>query len=264
MEGFPSFAERVRMVSRAGAAAVIGIMAPGFPMDSVRAAANGAEIFDPNVAPLYGAMSWEGAATLAHAGGRDMASLLNEQPGSSFRPVPLSLRAQFAADTPQRRFASSNVIGRVAGSGDHREAVLLLAHWDGLGLCRPAGQPDRICNGAVDNASGVASLIEMADRLARGPRSARDVLFLATTSEESGLLGAEYFGRNPPIPAANVVAALNIDSPAIAPAGTPVAVVGGHARDGAGRSVGSRSAQAAASTSTGRRTGWRIDRMGSR
>jgi Peptidase family M28 len=228
IEDFPTFAERVRMVSRAGAAAVIGIMEPGFPMARVREAAAGTvEIVDPDVAPLYGAMSWEGAAALVRAAGRDLEGLLNEQPGSSFRSVMLAVRARITADANSRRFESSNIVGRIRGTGGGNEAVLLLAHWDHLGLCRPTGAPDRLCNGAVDNASGVATLIEAADRLARGPRPVRDILILATTAEEDGLLGAEYFARHPTLPVGGIVAALNLDTAAIAPAGTPVAVIGG-------------------------------------
>ncbi|MBV9883654.1 MAG: M28 family peptidase, partial [Sphingomonadaceae bacterium] len=83
----------------------------------------------------------------------------------------------------------------------------------------------RICNGAVDNASGVAMLIEAAGRLAQGPRPARDILVLATTSEEKGLLGAEYFATHPPVPLPSIVAAINMDTVAVAPEGEPVAIL---------------------------------------
>jgi len=95
-----------------------------------------------------------------------------------------------------------------------------------MGLCRPEGAPDRICNGAVDNASGVASLIEIAGGLARGARPARDILFMATTAEESGLVGATYFAAHPTVPLASIVAALNMDTVAIHQAGEQVAVMG--------------------------------------
>ena len=90
----------------------------------------------------------------------------------------------------------------------------------------PEGAAHRICNGAVDNASGVAMMIEIAGRLAGQPRPARDILFLATTSEEKGLLGAEYFATHPAVPIRSIVAAINMDTVAIAPAGAPVAEIG--------------------------------------
>jgi Zn-dependent M28 family amino/carboxypeptidase len=103
---------------------------------------------------------------------------------------------------------------------------MFLAHWDHLGFCRPEGAPDRICNGAVDNASGVAMMIEVAGHLAAGPRPPRDILFLATTAEEEGLIGAGYFAAHPIVPLGAIVAAINMDTVAIQPAGAPVAVMG--------------------------------------
>jgi Zn-dependent M28 family amino/carboxypeptidase len=104
--------------------------------------------------------------------------------------------------------------------------VLYLGHWDHFGTCRPEGEADRICNGAVDNASGIAALIEIAGRLSGQPRPVRDVLFMATTAEELGLLGAEYFAERPTVPLSSIVAAINLDTIAIHPAGEPVAVIG--------------------------------------
>ena len=103
---------------------------------------------------------------------------------------------------------------------------MVLGHWDHLGICRPEGEADRICNGAVDNASGMAMIIEAARALAAGTRPDRDILFMGTTAEEMGLLGAEHFGANLTLPAGKLVAAINIDTVAIAPAGAPVAIVG--------------------------------------
>lgn len=127
---------------------------------------------------------------------------------------------------PEQRVRTHNVIGRIAGIGMSGEAILFMAHWDHVGFCRPPGAADRICNGAVDNASGVASLIEIARALARGPRPDRDILFVATTSEELGLLGAKAFAADPPLPLDRIVAALNLDTVAVAPRGEPVSIVG--------------------------------------
>lgn len=229
VEGFPSFAARIEALAAAGAAAVIGIVGPDLPWAQVRAAAarGATRLEDAPLPPVFGAMSWEGASALVRGAGRDMERLLNDQPGSSFRSVTLPVRATLDVANAVRRFTSNNVIGRLRGSGATGEHVLLLGHWDHLGLCRPEGEADRICNGAVDNASGMAILIEAAGRLASGPRPVRDILVLGTTAEEMGLLGAEAFGRRPTVPKSSIVAAINVDTPAVAPAGTPVAVIGG-------------------------------------
>ncbi len=112
--------------------------------------------------------------------------------------------------------------GAAPGSG----AVLLLAHWDHLGECRPPIAADRICNGAVDNASGLAVMLELARRLKAGAPLERDVYVLATTAEEAGLLGARAFTKAPPLPLTSIVAGFNLDMPALAPAGSPVGYIG--------------------------------------
>lgn len=229
IEGFPSLAERRQAVSDAGAAAVIAIVGSDVPWATVRTAMSGqsATRLDSTPVPdVTGAMPLAAAQRLVAAGGGDLERMMNDQPGSSFRAVTLPLRATMEVNTRVGRYTSNNVVGRLRGSGNTNENLLYLAHWDHLGTCRPEGEADRICNGAVDNASGIAALIEIAGRLSRQPRPARDILFLATTAEESGLLGAEYFAAHPVVPIPSIVAAINMDTIAIAPAGTPVAVMG--------------------------------------
>jgi Zn-dependent M28 family amino/carboxypeptidase len=122
--------------------------------------------------------------------------------------------------------ASANIIGRLPGTSASNEAVVITAHWDHLGLCKPAGSPDRICNGAIDNASGVALMIEVARLTATGARPSRTILFVATTGEEEGLLGARAFVAAPVVPLDHIVAEINLDTVATAPAGAPVGIVG--------------------------------------
>lgn len=124
-----------------------------------------------------------------------------------------------------RNYDSYNVVARLPGRGANGEAVAIIGHWDHLGICRPEGALDRICNGAVDNASGIAVMIEVAERLARRPRLPRDILFVATTAEESGLIGAEAYVREPTVPLDKIVAVLNVDTIAIGPRGLPVSAV---------------------------------------
>lgn len=149
---------------------------------------------------------------------------LAEQP--DFTPVPLDLTASLEATTRETTIHTHNLIGKLPGRRPDTGAVLFLAHWDHFGECGAAPAEDVICNGAIDNASGVASLTEVARRLSRGPQLDRDIYFLATTGEELGLLGAHAFAENPPLPLRQIVAAFNIDSNAIAPHGTPFAIVG--------------------------------------
>jgi hypothetical protein len=229
VEGFPSFTKRLETLKAAGALAVIGIVGPDLPWEQVRRMTTGGsvQLENPNLPGAYGAMSWDAATALIRGAGRDLQTLMNEQPGSSFRSIALPLRADLEVTTQVRRFTSNNVIGRIRGTSGSGESIVLLGHWDHLGLCRPEGAEDRICNGAVDNASGIAALIEAAGRLAAGPKPARDILILATTAEEMGLLGAEAFARNPPLARNTILAGINVDTLAVAPAGTPVAVIGG-------------------------------------
>jgi len=143
-----------------------------------------------------------------------------------FEPIALDAKANIEANSERRDFVSHNILGRLPGTKPDTEAVMLVAHWDHLGLCRPQGAPDRICNGAVDNASGIALILELARRLEEAGPFERDIYVLATTAEESGLLGAQAFAANPPVPLGTIVAAFNFDTVALAPAGSPVGFVG--------------------------------------
>ena len=131
-----------------------------------------------------------------------------------------------AAGMAVRVDALGNLIGRLPGRHPEAGAVLLLAHWDHFGTCAQPPAEHLICNGAIDNASGVAALTELARRLSKAPQAERDIYFLATTAEELGLLGAEAFAENPPLPLERIVAAFNLDSVALAPRGTPLGIVG--------------------------------------
>ena len=106
---------------------------------------------------------------------------------------------------------------------------MFMGHWDHFGICRKPDEKlieqDRICNGAVDNASGISLLIETARKLADENHD-RDIYFLATTAEEKGLLGARAFAFDPPFPLKTLDVAFNVDSVAISPNGNEIAVVG--------------------------------------
>lgn len=120
-------------------------------------------------------------------------------------------------------FTSHNVVGVARGRHPDGKVVLLMAHWDHLGICAPKAA-DKICNGAVDNGSGVAAMIAVAEKVAQLGLN-RDVWFVATSAEEWGLLGARAFADRPPFPLSSIIAGFNLDMIAVAPKGMRVAMV---------------------------------------
>lgn len=176
-------------------------------------------------APLEGAISSEFAVALVTAAGRDWDKLRANAKIVDYAGEALGVDADFNVATDVYRFNSSNVIGKLAGRKKGSGAVLYMGHWDHLGICAPEGAPDRICNGAVDNASGIAVLTEVAERLAK-KRHDRDIYFIATTAEESGLLGAYAYADKPVFPLDQIVISLNVDTIAVAPRGAKVAIIG--------------------------------------
>src|SRR6266702_1504461 len=131
-----------------------------------------------------------------------------------FRPVALNAKAGINIKQQLRSFKSHNVIGKLEGSDPklQGEYVLYTAHWDHLGR-HPELQGDQIFNGAIDNASGVASLIQLASAFTKlNPLPRRSLLFMATTSEEAGLLGAKFYAEHPLYPLEKTLADINIDT----------------------------------------------------
>lgn len=175
---------------------------------------------------LEGFVTARAMARLLEGSGQSLASLEAAARRKGFTSLPLPVSASLEATTRETTIHTYNLIGKLPGRDPLAGAVLLVAHWDHFGTCAEPPAEDTICNGAIDNASGVAVLTETARRLAKGPKMDRDVYFLATTAEELGLLGAHAFADSPPVPLTSIVAALNIDTIAIAPYGTPVAIVG--------------------------------------
>jgi len=129
--------------------------------------------------------------------------------------MPGTVRVALKSDIA--RVASSNVAGLLEGSDPalKDQVVVLSAHLDHVGTC-PEVKGDTICNGAMDNAMGIASMIEVAHGFKHlKARPKRSILFLAVTAEEKGLVGADYFANNPTVPKANIVADVNLDMPVI-------------------------------------------------
>ena len=146
--------------------------------------------------------------------GQDFDALKKSAITKNFRPVTLNAKANFDIKQEVRSFKSHNVIGKLEGSDPklNSEYILYTAHWDHLGR-HPELQGDQIFNGAIDNASGVASIIEIAGAFSKiNPPPKRSVLFMATTAEEAGLLGAKYYAEHPLYPLSKTLADINLDS----------------------------------------------------
>ena len=146
--------------------------------------------------------------------------------GANFGPQVLKARINIETNSQVRELRTNNFIAKLPGRVPNSGAILLMGHWDHLGICRGEGEADRICNGAVDNASGIAVLIELSRRLAATGPYDRDIYVLGTTSEELGLLGAKAFVESPSIPLDSIIAAFNFDTVAIAPNGVTVGYIG--------------------------------------
>lgn len=142
-----------------------------------------------------------------------------------FTPVSLRQRASIALNTRIEESVSRNVVGVLPGRARPQETVLYSAHWDHIGRCTPVNGDD-ICNGAVDNATGVAGLIELARRFAGAGRLERTVGFVAFTAEESGLLGSQHFAENMPFNPADTAALINMDGLSVVGPARDVTVVG--------------------------------------
>ena len=167
------------------------------------------------------------ARRILAATGHDLEALSVAAKQRGFRPVPLGLKANLSFSNGIRRFASKNVVGLLPGSERPDEYVLHSAHWDHLGRCKPNEAGDDICNGAIDNATGTAALVALADAHKRAGAPARSLVFLAVTAEESGLLGSEFYGANPVFPLARTAGGVNMDALTLAGPARDVTVVGG-------------------------------------
>ncbi len=166
--------------------------------------------------PPIGVASWishDRAKKLFSDTGRDLDAMKKDALRRDFKPVPLGIRANFRVRSTLREVQSRNVLGLLEGSDSalKREVVAVTAHWDHLGKNEKL-EGDQIFNGALDNASGTAALLELVEAFQKAePRPKRSLLFLAVTGEEQGLLGAKYYAQNPLYAIEKTVANLNID-----------------------------------------------------
>jgi len=164
-------------------------------------------------ASIEGWITLDTAKTILKMGGQDFDALKKQALTREFKPVPLSLKASLALKNTMRTLDSRNVLGKIEGADPklRDEYVIYSAHWDHLGVGAPV-KGDRIYNGALDNASGVAQLLEIARAYTQvEPKPKRSILFLMVTAEEQGLLGSQYYSVTPVYPLAKTVANINVD-----------------------------------------------------
>ena len=180
----------------------------------------------PALTEMNGWIQNDVAQKIFTAAGKDLAKLKEAARKKDFKAVPLDVQASTSFANETREYMSQNVIGILPGTKRPDEYVLYTAHWDHLGRCTPADDGDDICNGAVDNATGTAALVALAEAQAKAGAADRSMVFLAVTAEEQGLLGSTYYAQNPVFPLDQTVGGVNMDAFLIAGPARDVTVVG--------------------------------------
>ena len=196
-----------------------------YPWEVVRNSNSGEKSFlKLEGAPVLEVASWihfDAARELAASAGMELDRMIADARSPNFYPVSLPVKLKAHMVSRVRPFESNNVIAMLPGADSklRAEAVLYTAHYDHLGI-RPDMPGDNIYNGANDNATGCGILLEVARAYSEGvQRPRRSILFASVTAEEQGLLGSEYLGKHPPIPAGKITLDLNYDD--IPPLGSP-------------------------------------------
>lgn len=213
--------------ARRGAAGAILLhtdQSAGYPWSVVRTS-NGSWRFDiargqNDSTPFLQFRSWvtdDAARRLMKLAGQDLDALRAKAATREFQPVKLGLKGKLNLKSEVKRVAAPNVVGILEGSDPQlrNEYVVYSAHWDHLGVGAPNKDGDTIYNGALDNASGVAVVLAIAETIAKMPpaqRPKRSSLFLFPTAEEQGLLGAEWYAKHPVVPLDKTAANVNLDS----------------------------------------------------
>ena len=187
-----------------------------YPWEVVRNSNSGEKSYLKLEGPVLKVASWvqlEVAQKLAAASGMDLEKMMADARTRDFRPLSLGAKLKAHMASKVRNFESNNVVAMLPGSNRQMkdEAVMYTAHYDHLGI-RPDMPGDNIYNGAADNATGCGILLELARAFSVArDRPGRSMIFAAVTAEEQGLLGSEYLGKHPPVPAGKIALDLNYD-----------------------------------------------------
>ncbi|MYM41612.1 M28 family peptidase [Duganella qianjiadongensis] len=215
---------KYEIAARLGAAAAIIIhetKPAAYPWDVVRSGGVGEHFSlqrkgaDPDAPTVPGWIQLERARELLAAAGYDFDQLKQQALKKEFQPLVLKAKADFQIDNQTRSLKSNNVVALIEGSDPKlkHEYLIYSAHWDHLGIDTrlPGSRTEQIYHGALDNASGTAALLALAKAYKALPAPKRSILFIATTAEERGLLGAKYYAAHPLVPLRQTVANINID-----------------------------------------------------
>lgn len=168
----------------------------------------------------------QAAQEIFAAAGKDLDAMMQAAKQKGFKAVPLGETASLSFQNDFSRKMSNNIIGILPGAKRPDEYVLYTGHWDHLGICKPAPDGDDICNGAVDNATGSAALVALAEAHSKAGPPDRSIIFLAVTAEESGLLGSAYYADNPVYPLARTAGGVNMDAFSMAGPARNLTVIG--------------------------------------
>ena len=218
----------------AGASAVLAVLPSAMPFDGIVARLSGGQQRLEGAEAGGGASLPEGAIVgvadsefleaLARHMGSDAQAWTRAAGSADFAPVATGLVSDIAghANAPSRS-VYFNVVGKLPGTDPSLAAIATGGHWDGYGICRPEGAEDRICNGAVDNASGLAAITALADDLVEDGPYLRDILLIGFTMEEKGLWGARGMAADPP---QDIALLLNLDTISTSDNVDRVAVIG--------------------------------------
>src|SRR5690606_6910762 len=174
--------------------------------------------------PAQGWLTGEAARQLFADAGHDLDALYAAANQRGFKAVPLDARISFDLDSTTRESSSRNVVGILRGSEAPDEAVVYMGHWDHLG--KHEGEGDTIYNGAIDNATGIAGILEIAEKFKADGQPKRSVAFIAVTLEESGLLGSKYQVAHPAFPLEKTVGVVNLDAMSVAGPSRDMVVTG--------------------------------------
>ncbi|MEM6642496.1 MAG: M28 family metallopeptidase [Bacteroidota bacterium] len=187
----------------------------GYPWLVVRNSWSGASLYldrdgDSFQPSILGWITREAAIQIFKTSGKDLKNFAAKSRRADFKSVALGLNATVSVKNKIRKDVSKNVIAMIKGKEKPEEYIVYSAHWDHLGI-GPEIEGDTIYNGAHDNASGTATLLGIAEAMAKGPQPKRSMVFLAVTAEEQGLLGSKYYAENPVFPITSTLANINMD-----------------------------------------------------
>jgi Zn-dependent M28 family amino/carboxypeptidase len=209
---------KIEEAQRQGAAGILLIHtteSATYPWTTVQSGWTGPQVrleTAPGSLMVAGWLHHDAAARLIQQSGQDLDTLTAAAARQGFKGVPLRLSLEASVRSDVRRSSTANVLGRLPGRGPHAdEAVLIGGHYDHFGIGAPV-RGDSIYNGALDNASGTAGVLSVAEAFVRsGVRPGRALIFVGFAAEESGLIGSQALAERPPLPLGRIAAMLNMD-----------------------------------------------------